>query len=84
MTLTRRHRPTTRRQRSASIAVEPMEKRLTLSPALARPTPVVASLVAIYPNGPLIPTGPCIPSGPCVPVGPSQSQVSTSYPNAPI
>jgi hypothetical protein len=81
--LTRRLRPTTRRQRSISIAVEAMEKRLTLSPALPQPPPVVASLVANYPTGPLIPSGPCFPTGPCLPNGPPQSQVSSGYPTGP-
>jgi hypothetical protein len=39
MNLTRRHRPTTRRQRFASLAVEAMEERLTPSPTLPLPPP---------------------------------------------
>jgi hypothetical protein len=74
---TRQPRPTTRRQRFISVAVEATEKRLTLSSILPQTPPIAASMVANYPQGPLIPSGPCYPSGPVA------SQVANHIPTGP-
>jgi hypothetical protein len=77
MSLTRRQRPTARRPRFASVAVEAMEKRLTLSPTLPLPPPIAASVVANFKSVQSIPNGPCIPNGP------PASQLACNIPTGP-
>jgi hypothetical protein len=78
-----RQRPTTRRQRFASVAVEAMEKRLTLSRALPLPPTIAANVVANFKCVLSMPNDPYIPSGPCISNGPPASQLAGNIPTGP-